>query len=181
MAERWNVKQVARVIGKTPRTVWRWVKKGWLPKPCGSIGISPVWDKDALLAQFTADTTTVSLLFRDHGGKATLLEEKMGKPSRCFTGLEVLRMRTPIIYAWVRDGEVLYIGMSIRGLERPFSRLHHRLIDMEVSDFLFVWQCSSVKDLEALEKKLIAELKPKFNGPKIVKTVHSDTNVPQSA
>ncbi len=43
MAEILNIQQVAQKIGKSKRTVWRWVKKGWLPAPLYVKGW-PVWD-----------------------------------------------------------------------------------------------------------------------------------------
>ena len=45
MAEILNIRQVAKKIGKSPRTVWRWVKKGWLPAPLYPNGW-PVWDAE---------------------------------------------------------------------------------------------------------------------------------------
>ena len=47
MAELLNVQQVAKKIGKSPRTVWRWVKKGWLPAPLYGKGW-PVWDNEEI-------------------------------------------------------------------------------------------------------------------------------------
>ncbi|HTM10965.1 MAG TPA: helix-turn-helix domain-containing protein [Verrucomicrobiae bacterium] len=43
MAEILNIQQVAKKIGKSRRTVWRWVKRGWLPAPLYPRGW-PVWD-----------------------------------------------------------------------------------------------------------------------------------------
>jgi len=47
MAEILNIQQLARMIGKSRRTVWRWVKKGWLPEPLYVNGW-PVWDSEAV-------------------------------------------------------------------------------------------------------------------------------------
>jgi predicted DNA-binding transcriptional regulator AlpA len=44
MAEVYNILQLARKIGKSTKTVKRWVKKGWLPKPLYTNGW-PVWDR----------------------------------------------------------------------------------------------------------------------------------------
>jgi predicted DNA-binding transcriptional regulator AlpA len=42
-----NIQQLADKIGKSRRTVWRWVKKGWLPEPLYPNGW-PVWDSEAV-------------------------------------------------------------------------------------------------------------------------------------
>jgi predicted DNA-binding transcriptional regulator AlpA len=42
-----NIQQLAQKIGKSRRTVWRWVKKGWLPEPLYPNGW-PVWDSEAV-------------------------------------------------------------------------------------------------------------------------------------
>jgi predicted DNA-binding transcriptional regulator AlpA len=47
MAELLNINQLAKKIGKSPRTVWRWVKKGWLPAPLYGKGW-PVWDNEEI-------------------------------------------------------------------------------------------------------------------------------------
>jgi len=47
MAEILNIQQLAQMIGKSRRTVWRWVKKGWLPEPLYIKGW-PVWDSEAV-------------------------------------------------------------------------------------------------------------------------------------
>lgn len=47
MAEVLNIQQLAQKIGKSRRTVWRWVKKGWLPEPLYVKGW-PVWDSEAV-------------------------------------------------------------------------------------------------------------------------------------
>jgi predicted DNA-binding transcriptional regulator AlpA len=47
MAEILNIQQLAQMIGKSRRTVWRWVKKGWLPAPLYVKGW-PVWDGEAV-------------------------------------------------------------------------------------------------------------------------------------
>lgn len=43
MHEPLNIRQVAKKIGKSTRTVWRWVGRGWLPRPLYDKGW-PVWD-----------------------------------------------------------------------------------------------------------------------------------------
>ena len=47
MAELLNIQQVAKKIGKSPRTVWRWVIKGWPPSPLYGKGW-PVWDGEEI-------------------------------------------------------------------------------------------------------------------------------------
>jgi hypothetical protein len=38
--------------------------------------------------------------------------------------LELAPWRGSIVYVWTRDDEVLYVGLSTRGLERPLSSTH---------------------------------------------------------
>ena len=45
MNETLNIQQMAKKIGKSRRTVWRWVEKGWLPGPLYDKGW-PVWDEE---------------------------------------------------------------------------------------------------------------------------------------
>jgi hypothetical protein len=79
------------------------------------------------------------------------------------SGSELLRMRRPCVYFWIRGEELLYVGKGSSGIERPLGRGHHRLRDMKSTDFLLVYQCSEGTEV-AIEQTLIATLKPRFNG-----------------
>lgn len=45
-----TVKQVARRVGVSVRTVWRMLARGWLPKPYYPSPHSPRWELDKLEA-----------------------------------------------------------------------------------------------------------------------------------
>lgn len=70
-----------------------------------------------------------------------------------------------IIYGWKREGNYLYIGQSIRFLRR--IRNDHHVINKKEkvlpTDILDIWFCYNHEDLNKLEKKLIRELRPKYN------------------
>lgn len=70
------------------------------------------------------------------------------------------RWRGRIVYVWTRAEEVLYVGMSIRGLERPLAASHERLRDFAPGDRLTVWRTDSPATLEAA---LIQQLRPRLN------------------
>ena len=91
------------------------------------------------------------------------LESKIGSPQEMLTGDEVLQMRRPTVYAWIRNGEVLYIGRSIHGAARPLEHNHHRIKDILPTDFLYIWQFVEDADAIKLEISLIADLHPPLN------------------
>jgi hypothetical protein len=73
---------------------------------------------------------------------------------------EVEQWRGEIVYVWTRGAEVLYVGMSCRGLERPLSASHEKLRGYQPGDTLTVWRTADPLSLEAL---LIKRLRPKHN------------------
>lgn len=88
----------------------------------------------------------------------------------CVTGTEYLLYNKPCVYVWKdKDGVVLYVGMSTKGLYRPIGP--HEVINVirqieETDTITFEWFKSSV-DAASREKELIALLYPKFNKQKM--------------
>jgi len=78
-------------------------------------------------------------------------------------GEQFLAARRPLVYAWVRGGEALYVGMSTVGLGRPLSRTHEQLHAFLKTDSLRIWPCADAKVAAALERRLIRRLHPPFN------------------
>jgi excinuclease UvrABC nuclease subunit len=70
----------------------------------------------------------------------------------------------PVVYMAVSDDECLYIGMSTKGLGRVFGKGHHILsvIYNEITN-LEVYETRTEHDARMLERKMIAEFKPKYN------------------
>lgn len=69
----------------------------------------------------------------------------------------------PIVYAWVRGEEVLYIGLGAYGLARPLSRNHHRLLGMQPGDRLIVWCWEAEEQAVEAERQLVLRLRPPLN------------------
>lgn len=70
-----------------------------------------------------------------------------------------------IVYAWYRNEECLYIGMSTQGLSRPLSDRHHVMKSelIQPNDELR-WICvDSILVADAIEARLIHNLNPRYN------------------
>jgi hypothetical protein len=70
----------------------------------------------------------------------------------------------PIVYAWVRGDEILYVGFSSNGVARTLSRAHHRLVSMEPGDRAVIWCFETEDQAAAAERELIRLLHPPLNG-----------------
>lgn len=78
-------------------------------------------------------------------------------------------VKTPCIYAWVRNDIMLYLGMSMKGTQRPFSS--HHVIDIverfqKEKDLIYVWRLHesiTKEELLFLERQLLEVIKPKYN------------------
>lgn len=60
-----------------------------------------------------------------------------------------------IVYIHHRNNEVLYIGMSNKGLRRPFEHL-----SIQETDAIEIYPCAVSREARELEKKLISKYKP---------------------
>jgi hypothetical protein len=93
-------------------------------------------------------------------GEWAAIQAERGAP-HCILGYEDLeRWRGPIVYVWSRGADVLYVGMSARGLERPLSAYHEKLRAFEPGDTLTVWRAD---DPVSLETTLIQRIWPALN------------------
>jgi hypothetical protein len=81
------------------------------------------------------------------------------------TVTELQALRGPVVYVLMREGHVLYIGQSSRGLCRPLAQDHHILakFDFTGREELTVHACQSADDALALEAELITKLQPQLN------------------
>ena len=84
-----------------------------------------------------------------------------------FAGVDVLRLRGPVVYMVSRGEQVMYVGMSRRGLVRPFQGTHRSLSKMNEDDRLQVWPMVSVEAAQELEGLLIGALRPAWNQRRI--------------
>jgi hypothetical protein len=85
------------------------------------------------------------------------------------TGAEILAMRNPLVYAWFRGDEALYVGKGETGLSRPLSPAHHQLKGILPDDRIRIWSCQTATEAVQLELALIDKLQPLLNrqfGPK---------------
>ena len=108
-----------------------------------------------LLFKHTAhlfDTELPSLLIEDAGIE--------------FTGDVWRALCLPCVYIASSETEVLYVGLSERGLQRPFGVGHHKLTNPELRAevaTLKVYPCKSISAARKAERILIASLNPKWN------------------
>ena len=70
----------------------------------------------------------------------------------------------PVVYMALADDVILYVGMSVHGIERVFGKGHHVLshIHSEIKTFE-VYETATEKDARDLEAAMIQEFKPKYN------------------
>lgn len=80
-----------------------------------------------------------------------------------FKGVDVLRLRGPVVYLVMRGNRPMYVGMSARGLTRPFNSKHHVLNQIHEDDKLQVWPTVGVLAARDLECLLIERLQPEWN------------------
>jgi|SRR5215475_4940960 len=78
---------------------------------------------------------------------------------------ELRALRGPIVYILTSGERVLYVGCSKHGLCRPLASRHHILaaFDFTGPEELTVHSCATIREAEALERRLIATLQPQLN------------------
>lgn len=89
----------------------------------------------------------------------------LGAPALSMTGEMYQRMRAPVVYAWMRDGVPLYVGVGKNGIDRPFSASHHvfTLGRIHADDTFLCWSVKSRREALRIEGELIRRFRPKFN------------------
>lgn len=102
---------------------------------------------------------------KEKGVIAKINEVAGRKSSYRFSGRQIQEMRLPLVYAWIRGDEILYIGKSNNGLQRPIAKNHERTKDIETNDRLIVWHCLHDSEATGLEKILLVTFSPKLNRP----------------
>jgi excinuclease UvrABC nuclease subunit len=81
------------------------------------------------------------------------------------TGKDFRTYKTPVVYAWKRGNEWLYVGSSHRGLQRVVDSKHHALHQAEMHDtdeILMMYQLTP-QQARTLEVYLIRTHKPRYN------------------
>jgi hypothetical protein len=84
----------------------------------------------------------------------------LGEPLMTLTFDELGRLRHPLVYVWSRGDQVIYVGCSANGVERPLAKGHEKLRGFCPGDTLTIWRCVSPG---AIEAELIALLRPSLN------------------
>lgn len=75
----------------------------------------------------------------------------------------------PMVYGWARGDQILYVGLSRYGVQRPFAGKHHRLRGMEAGDRLLVWCWDLPEEAEHFERQIILKLRPPLNDSPVVR------------
>lgn len=94
------------------------------------------------------------------------LLENLGNPAKSLNGNEFLNYRSPMVYVWVRNATVLYIGKSQYGFARPFG-IHDVLKEIRSEDEIHFWRFATPQEAEAKERELIFTIKPVYNSLRI--------------
>lgn len=91
------------------------------------------------------------------------------QPSFMWSSIDFSALRSPIVYAWLRDGRARYIGMSLRGAQRPLDHGHDHILTDSVrdGDSFCLWSPTSEGAAVEAEERAISELKPLMNRRRI--------------
>lgn len=84
-------------------------------------------------------------------------------PTMFLSGEQLRSLRAAVIYMWVRNEQVLYVGMSSTGLSRPLDIKHHRLANINDDDTFVAWGIPTVQQAKDLERELIRKFRPALN------------------
>jgi hypothetical protein len=80
----------------------------------------------------------------------------------CFSGVDVLDLKRPALYVWLRGDTILYVGIGRMGARRIFS-VHHRLNDVLPGDQIILWPMESLADAKEAEAIILESTRPRFN------------------
>jgi hypothetical protein len=83
-------------------------------------------------------------------------------PNLRFSGQELNVLLRPIVYAFYRSGECLYVG-SGGSLARPLDTNHHHRADLTGADELVIYPCLNREEARVQEARLIDSLHPILN------------------
>ena len=90
------------------------------------------------------------------------LPPELGEPLLVIEAAERARWHQPIVYAWTRGEEILYVGCSYSGIERLLASKHEKLREFQPGDRLMIWACANPL---AMEERLIRHWRPRYNKP----------------
>jgi len=91
------------------------------------------------------------------------LSELMKLCGATFEVFQFEKMIRPCVYAILRQGEVIYVGMSKQGIARPFDIKHHVRRHFRLSDEVVIFWRGSVADAGRVERELINYFAPRLN------------------
>lgn len=93
-----------------------------------------------------------------------------------FTNQHVRAMRGPLVYVYLQEGRIKYVGMSSCGISRAFAPTHHVLSKIIPGDTDAILYCSvKTKDeAENVEAYLIEILRPELNGRRPIHTTNEN-------
>jgi hypothetical protein len=92
------------------------------------------------------------------------IENVLGRPEFKIPCEKLLRSQGAVVYAWMRHGRALYIGMSTSGLLRPLSGSHDVCWAFQPGDYLYIWKAKDRLDARRLERLAIDLCGPAYNG-----------------
>lgn len=156
-----NIKQLSEFLGVGKRTIYRMVEDGQIPKGVKRCA-SRQWDLDEVMASIENSPWT-PIAPNSQTNDSLYLLDVMGCPRISMRGAEWSANNRPLVYAWVREAEVLYVGMSTKGVGRPFTHDHERLRNIQAEDRLHVWFVDTPEKALELEEFLIRNIKPAYN------------------
>lgn len=76
----------------------------------------------------------------------------------------LIALCSPIVYIFLRDNEILYVGSSRKGITRPLCPQHHVPEAKQECTLLQIFPCETYTEALRLESELIIQHRPKYNG-----------------
>jgi len=80
-----------------------------------------------------------------------------------FTGREFRNLMRPLVYIFLRDDRILYVGVSSHGLKRALEAGHQQKEARSICDEVRILTCDSLEDALKLEVALIRQFQPALN------------------
>ena len=91
------------------------------------------------------------------------IESVLGRPGFRIACRKILETRGHLVYAWMREDKVLYVGMSGTGLLRPISATHEVCWAFAPGDELLLWPAKNRAEAAKMEALAIRLLGPAYN------------------
>jgi len=114
---------------------------------------------EILLEQYRRDRLGIpKRLDLDAKGKAAT--NRFGQPDYQSS---MRKLRFPCVYAFIRDGTIVYVGSSINGFGRILASNHPMVANAHDTDEIVFWTCTSEVDAREMEVEMIRMLRPQFN------------------